>query len=364
MKNLCFLCFCSADKGGINRVVSSLCNELSTDKRYNIHILSICEKEPILAYEVNKNINVWCLGAKSSWRLRNTVIFSIPKIIKYIKENHIDIIFMTGHYVPPIALLTKPFVKCKFIFWDHGALENQISDKKATLFRRMASKISDKIIVLTKRSKEAYKKRFGICDDKIEYIYNFLDESIFDYLKEYDYKSKKLLSVGRISPEKGYDMLLDIAQKLLKKYDDWEWHIYGDGEELSNIKTKVCAMGLENRLVFKGGGHNIYKIYKDYGIYVMTSYREGLPLVLLEAKANGLPVVSFDCATGPAEIVRNGIDGYLIKCYNKQSMIDKLSELMENESLRIKLSEHSKENLVDFDKNVIVEKWKNLIDKI
>lgn len=364
MKNLCFLCFCTGDKGGVNRIVASLCNELSNNKKYNVHILSICSEEPILAYEVNENITVQSIGAKSSWRLRRTIVYSFAKILKYFNENQIDITFMIGHYTPPIVFLTKLFAKCKFVFCDHGALENQLDDKKATIFRKMASKMSDKVIVLTKRSKEAYKKYFGLDDKKVEYIYNFLDNSMLKFSKEYNCKSKKLLTVGRVSPEKGYDMIIDIAKEILNNHTDWEWHVYGDGSELSSLKIKAQTAGLQGKLVFKGGGYNIYEIYKEYSIFVLTSYREGLPLVLLEAKANGLPIVSFDCVTGPSEIIRDGIDGYLIECYNKQQMIAKLLELIENVSLRVSLSACSKENLADFDKDMIVSKWENLIDNL
>ena len=106
----------------------------------------------------------------------------------------------------------------------------------------------------------------------------------------------------------------------------------------------------------------MYDIYKNYSIYVMTSYREGLPLVLLEAKANSLPIVSFDCLTGPSEIVRDGVDGYLIECYNEGKMVDKLSKLIENPCLRKEFSDKSRENLDKFGKNKIIKQWETLID--
>ena len=153
--------------------------------------------------------------------------------------------------------MTRPFVKSKFIFCDHGALENQLNDRKATLFRRMACKFSNKVIVLTERSVEAYKRYFKIADKNIDYIYNFLDDRLFEYAGEYNANSCKILSVGRTTPEKGYEMLIDVAKVLLSKYTNWEWHIYGDGDNINELKAKVQDIGLENRLIFKGGGHDI-----------------------------------------------------------------------------------------------------------
>ncbi len=364
MKNICFLCFCVSEHGGVNRAVTSLCNELVKSENYKVHILSICESDNKPYYKLDDNILVDYIGADTKWRLRKVALFSFFRLVRYLKRNKIDILFMVGHYTPVVALFTKLFVRCKFVFCDHGAIQNQISDRKATTFRKVASKISDKTVVLTRRSKEFYEKKFKYNAGKIEYIYNFLDENTVSFAGKYNVESKKILSVGLVRPEKGYDMLVFIAEKVLKMHPDWQWHVYGGGKDLDKFRDKSKSLGLENRLIFKGSVDNIYEVYKEYSIYVMTSYREGLPIVLLEAKANGLPVVSFDCKTGPAEIVRNNIDGYLIECYDKDKMANKISDLIENKNLRIEISNRSKENLIDFDKETIVNKWKNLICEI
>ena len=99
-------------------------------------------------------------------------------------------------------------------------------------------------------------------------------------------------------------------------------------------------------------------------MYVLPSYREGLPLVLLEAKANKLPIVSFDVVTGPREIVRDNVDGFLIPCYNKKLMAKKIIELIEKKELRLKFSNNSQENINKFSKQEIMKKWIDLIENI
>lgn len=365
MKNLCFLCFCAQDKGGVNRIVTCLCDELLKSGNYKIHILSVCGSGNVCAYEVSSGIFVESVGADTSWRLRKIAMFSVWKIVNYLNRNNIDITFMQGHYIPIIAVFVKPFVRCKFVFCDHGALENQLEDKKATFFRKLACKFSDKVIVLTKSSEQAYERHFKISPEsgKVEHIYNFLDDKVFEHASRCDIGSKKILSVGRVSPEKGYDMLVDVAKILLNKYPDWQWHIYGGGGNIDKLRADARSAGLEDKVIFKGdAGEGVYDVYKNYSIYVMTSYREGLPLVLLEAKANSLPIVSFDCLTGPSEIVRDGVDGYLIECYNKEKMADRLSELIEDSCLRREFSDRSGENLDRFGKNKIIKQWETLID--
>ena len=96
----------------------------------------------------------------------------------------------------------------------------------------------------------------------------------------------------------------------------------------------------------------------------MTSYYEGLPMVLLEAKANSLPLVSFDIDTGPSEIIRNNIDGYLIENNNIEQMIEKIDFMIKNKDIRINFSKKSRENLEKFEKEKIMNQWGKLIENI
>ena len=159
-------------------------------------------------------------------------------------------------------------------------------------------------------------------------------------------------------------MLVDIADIVLKNHPDWQWDIYGNGETFEGITEKIKEHNLENKLNLMGLVNDIYDRYKDYAIFVLPSYREGLPLVLLEAKANHLPIVSFDCITGPREIVTNGIDGFLVDCYNIEEMAENISALIENDKFRKQISDNSSNNLDKFDKQRILEQWIDLIEYI
>ena len=109
---------------------------------------------------------------------------------------------------------------------------------------------------------------------------------------------------------------------------------------------------------------NINNIYPKHSIYVMTSYFEGLPLVLLEAKKFKLPIVSFNCPTGPSEIVRHGINGFIIDNFNVNEMANKICDLIENEKLRWEFSCNANLDVDKFSKDVILEKWMKLIEDL
>ncbi len=362
MKKLCFVCFNIEDMGGITRVMSSLCNEMCKD--YEISILSICNTGLKPHYDFDVSVKIHKLNNNPGDRVKNIILGSFFKLKRFFKENKFDVIFMEGHYIPPIILPVKLFVKSKFVFCDHGALSNQLSDKKATFFRNLGAKLSNKTVVLTESTKNEYIKTFKIPANKIEVIANFIDDEVLKFKGDYNENSKLILSSGRFTPEKGFDMLVDVAEKVFEKNPDWQWHIYGDGPEFEKVNIKIKKLNLEKNIKLMGLADNMYSKYKDYGIFVLTSYREGFALVLLEAKVNALPGVSFDCVAGPSEIISNGVDGYLIPCYNITEMSNKISELIENQKLRIKFSQNSQINVEKFEKSKIIGKWKQLIIKL
>lgn len=356
MKNICFMGFNLLTVSGCQKVTVSLANVLS--KNNNVHLLSLCKLPNEKCYNANNNIQISSFNLSPDVRVRESLGQAF-NLVKFLNSNNIDILILSGVSAIPMIAIIKPFIKCKVIFWDHENLAGR--DKKSILFRKLACKVSDKTVVLSEQTLKDYKSYFKIENNKIEQIYNYTD---FQNNNQCNLNSKKIISVGRINPEKGFDMAVDVARKVFKKHNDWQWDIYGDGTDFNKITGKIKEYGLENNLILKGNDNNIREKYKDYSIFVLPSYREGFALVLLEAKMNKLPVVSFDCNAGPNEIINDGVDGYLIPCYNKDEMCKKICELIENKSLRAKFSEHSQDNLYKFGKEKIISKWNKLLSEI
>ena len=121
-------------------------------------------------------------------------------------------------------------------------------------------------------------------------------------------------------------------------------------------------MDLREHVFLKGYNDSINSIYKNYSMFVLTSYREGLPLVLLEAKFNKLPIVSFDIDTGPREIIRESVNGFLIKPYDTKEMANKINLLLSNSSLKEEFSKNSYYDIKKFELEEIIRKWRILID--
>lgn len=202
--------------------------------------------------------------------------------------------------------------------------------------------------------------------EKVDCIYNFIDDNLLFSDFSYNNNTMKIMTVGRIEYDKGIEELIEVAKLVFLKHSDWQWHIYGDGkiEYINKIIKILKDNRLEDNIILKGKSNNIYELYNNYSLFVMTSHHEGLPMVLLEAKAKKLPIVSFDINSGPSDIIRDGIDGFLINPFDCQKMADKICELIENPELRQKFSDNAHGNIDKFSKEKIIKQWCDLIDSL
>lgn len=358
MKKICFVDYDMAVTGGVEQVTASLANELC--KKYEVYVYSINDTADI-AYDLDKRIHYY-KGLKGATRLRQMIIPVFGAFCRFVKKEEIDLVIMMGHYSALIVSACRFFTKAKFIFCDHGALMNQWHEKDITLIRLWNSIMAHKVITLTEQTKADYIRKFHLKKLKVQCIYNWIDPQLLKVNRPYEPESKSILTVGRFGKEKGYDLLLEVAKKVLPEHEDWQWHLYGVGETFEDTKKEIYRAGLDKQLILKGNVKGVYKLFNDYAFIVLTSYREGLPLVLLEASACGLPMVSFDVMTGPNEIITDGVNGRLIKPYDCDKMADCINELIDNKERRKELSEGTTICLEKFSYDRILKEWEELLD--
>ena len=122
-----------------------------------------------------------------------------------------------------------------------------------------------------------------------------------------------LLAAGRLEKQKGFDLLIDAFSSLADACTDWDLVILGEGAERQALAAQIASKKLNERVLLPGRVGNPGDWYQRADLYAMSSRFEGFPNTLLEALAYGLPTVSFDCLTGPADLIRDGVDGYLVQ---------------------------------------------------
>ncbi|MFB0924813.1 MAG: glycosyltransferase, partial [Vicingaceae bacterium] len=172
---------------------------------------------------------------------------------------------------------------------------------------------------------------------------------------------KIILNTGRNVPQKNQLELLEIFSQC--SYKDWQLIILGSGPLHQELIVKTRELNLQNNVQILNFSHEVDTFYAEAKIFAFTSLYEGFPNALIEAMAHGLPCVSYDCPTGPKDIINNNVNGYLVPLFDKQKFVEKLSDLMKNEELRSVFSIESKKvnQLYSLDK--ISEKYYNFIMK-
>lgn len=173
-----------------------------------------------------------------------------------------------------------------------------------------------------------------------------------------------LLGVGRLTEQKGFDLLVEAFARLALRFPEWVLVILGEGPLRRELEGQVMAHGLQNRVILPGVAGNIGEWYTRADIYVMSSRFEGFPNTLLEALAHGTPAVSFDCPTGPSDIIRHGIDGLLVPNGDVDALTEALSQSMGDEAMRRRFAQNAVEAGERFSIENIASLWERLFEKV
>jgi glycosyltransferase involved in cell wall biosynthesis len=122
-----------------------------------------------------------------------------------------------------------------------------------------------------------------------------------------------LLAVGRLAPQKGFDRAVAAFARVAREHPDWRFVVLGDGDDRAALEGQVAELGLAGRVALPGAAGNIAAWYRRADLFVMSSRFEGFPMTLAEALAHGCPAVSYDCDTGPRDLIADGVNGILVR---------------------------------------------------
>lgn len=173
-------------------------------------------------------------------------------------------------------------------------------------------------------------------------------------------ENKQVIFVGRFNEQKGLEYLIKTWEGVYQKHKDWALHMYGQGEQEIMLNHLIEDAGLGDVVIVHQPTKNIIEKYTDSSLFLLTSRFEGLPMVLIEALACGLPVVSFNCPWGPADIIRDGEDGFLVEYLNTDEATLRVCQLIENPELRKTMSAKARINVQRYRRDVIMSQWTNL----
>ena len=362
--------------GGIEKCISNLVNSICND--YEIEIISTYKLSEKPAFEIDKKVKIKYLmtdlkpnkkeikESLKKFKLITLVkelnkskkILKLKKqlMIDYIKNCNSDIIISTRdiHNLWLGQYGNKNSLK---IGWEH----NHHNNNNKYIKKIINSVLNlDYFVLVSKNLKSFYTGKTGNC--KCVFIPNSIT-----YIPEEksSLNSENIISIGRLSKEKGFLDLIDVFKIIHEFYPNWKLNIIGDGEERNNITEKIHKNNLDDFVTLHGFQNSKYieKELLKSSVYVMTSYTESFGLVLIEASSFGLPCIAFDSANGAKEIIKDNWDGYLIENRDKEKMAKRIISLIKNKNRRIIMGDNAYKKSQKYLSNNIKEEWVKLFEE-
>lgn len=353
--NVCFFCGSVSSKGGTERVSSMIASELK--KKHNIFFLSLYNGiEPSFPVEGCNNYQGIFTNLKE---FKFKYLHIVRYLRKYLKDNNIDVIIDVDSILSLYSTPALIGLKVKHVTWEHFNYNVDFGMKSRRIARWLAAKFSNDVVTLTNEDKLLWGDNLKP-KAYIKHIYNPVLKSEVTKTSRSD--SKVILAVGRLTQQKGFDRLLVIWKEIHNNFSDWRLCIVGEGEDKPKLLDYIKKHQLKN-VELLPYTDQIQDYYTTSDIYIMTSRFEGFPMVLLEASTYGLPMISFDCRTGPKELILDGVNGYLVENDNIEEFIFKLSSMMNNIERLNELSHNSLMLSKRFIISEIIKEWEEIIGK-
>lgn len=362
MKKKIVFVISALDLGGAQKVLCHLVEYLSA-RDYLIKVVSLYSDKPGDFFQISRYADVSYLDLE---RISSGVLSGIINNLKRIKvlrgvvfKNNPDLVISFLNRTNVLTLLAGARKNAPIIVTEHTDAKVGEPSKVWRSLRDWSYRFATKLVVLTEESYSYYSK-IGNID--IEVIPNPVKECPFSRQKET--VTPTLVSVGRLSNEKGHDLLLKAFQMVSQNFPAWELHIIGDGPLLDELTLLAKSLGIDKKVKFMGAVTNIYEYLSRADIFVLFSRCEGFPMALCEAMACGLACVAADCPTGPREIIRDGCNGLLVSPENIEQMALTLTRLMSDPEERDALGQEAKNITRRFGMKVVMQRWEDMFDRI
>lgn len=334
--------------GGLERVLSIKASALATQYDYKVYILGLNNGNDAPFYTFSDDIHFISLPY-SSHPIKGFLDYKtgLERIVQEIKPAIVLVCDdgFKGFCVPKIIK------NIPIVYERHASIALNTSDTfkgrwQKKLMQSMA-KDFDKFVVLTQNNTLEWK------GDNVMVIPNPLS---FQSTQSAPLTAKKVIAVGAHASHKGYDRLLAMWQHIEKIHPDWQLEIYGKIDAQETYIKLAQSLGLQ-QIAFFQPQKDIQSIYESASILVLPSYSEGFGMVLIEAMACGVPCISFDCPSGPKDIITHEEDGYLVPNNDTTQFESYLNSLMNNEDKRKELGANAFKNVQRYSVAAIVAKW-------
>ena len=356
------------EAGGGERVGVNLANAFAQDLGQKVQIVSFFRSQEKPCYALDSTLTcTYLCNAKAKSKnplitLLNKTLFRLIfsyRVHKLAQKSDI-ILANDGWFVPLFKNKTRFFKNSQN---PHKPLYIRLWHLNAPKKMRKKLALFDTLVIPSSKELPLWQRYHNF----VRVIPNFLPQ--IPSLNT-TYSQKAVLSVGRLSKEKGFFRLLDIWQILAQnkkfecEFQKWQLIIVGDGVLKKELESKIKALNLQESVILKPFTKQIEKEYLNASIYAMSSHFEGFGMVLAEASSYALPCIAFDIKAGPSDIIADEKSGFLVADNDLQGYADKLMLLMRDENLRENFGTKAKQVVSEkFSKEVVMKEWQGLFDE-
>jgi glycosyltransferase involved in cell wall biosynthesis len=218
----------------------------------------------------------------------------------------------------------------------------------------------DAVVVLTEADRRQYQAALGEAA-RVAVIPNAVPPLAG---RRSDLTRPVVLAVGRLTRQKGFDRLIRAFAVVARQEPDWTLSICGRGAEHDRLQALIDKRGLAGRVTLRGAAEDIGREMEQASLFALSSRWEGFPMVLIEAMSKGLPVVSYDCPTGPADIVEHGRTGFLVPDGHAKAFVEAMLELMRDAEKRRRFGAAAAERAEQFGVARVGARWDELLAEL
>ncbi|UMZ34202.1 glycosyltransferase family 4 protein [Priestia megaterium] len=340
----------SLSLGGAERI-SLLLAEWLHSKNVEVALITL-NKDREKGYKLPKGINRIPINENSG----NSKMRIISDLRKCLKEYKPSVVLVMGvplciYVIPALIGLKMPVIVSERNDPSHFA------GKSSTKFiSRKLMKYADGYVFQTQGAQEYYSKSI---QEKSTIIPNplMIENMPRPYIGE---KKKKIVTVGRLVPQKNHELLIRAFKEIKDTYSDYTLSIYGNGKDYHKLKDLIMELGMESSVILEGTRENIFDEIIDSEMFVLSSDFEGMPNALIEAMALGLPVISTACPSGgPAALINHMKNGLLTPIRDKEKLTEAIKLLIEDENLSNSLAKNAVKIRKELNQERICKMWLN-----
>ncbi|TVU70745.1 MULTISPECIES: glycosyltransferase family 4 protein [Cobetia] len=373
-KHVLFYTGAQSRTGGTERACADTANMLAASGEYRVEVIS--EYGPAESpYPLHKDIVHESLHPERSHlgALRGVLLFIRLLLMVMSKRPDVVVVVESIGFLP-FLLPSYLCRRTRYICWEHFNATSDLGVARRDTARRLAARRADRVVVLSHEDREYWERLHPAARERLSVVPNLNPlEHVLGQRQASPAVEREAsratphvaVAVGRLDPQKGFDLLLDAWAAIpAATREHWVLRIVGEGNCRTELQAQAEALGIAAQVQMPGQSSDIRLEYAAADLFVLSSRFEGFGLVLVEALSCGVPCVSFECPAGPREIIKHGVNGYLVRSGDVVLLTHQLGEVMADDAVLAKLRANVDYGLERFSRRTVEASWRGVLQEL